>query len=70
MGRTVIDKTELKGEYNFKLEWEPEPGGGVEAPGFLRFRGLRHPPIPPAVDLRRSRNRLGFRLDAIRKGLV
>ena len=48
MGRTVIDKTGFKGEYNFKLEWEPEPGGGVEALGL--------PPVPrpsPPADTNR-----------------
>lgn len=28
VGRTVIDKTELKGLYDFKLEFTPEPGMG------------------------------------------
>jgi uncharacterized protein (TIGR03435 family) len=40
LGRPVIDKTELKGKYDFKLEWAPDPnqggegkfGAGVEAP--------------------------------------
>jgi uncharacterized protein (TIGR03435 family) len=40
LGRTVIDKTDLKGEYDFKLEWAYEPGqGGPEAFGL--------PPDPP-----------------------
>ena len=30
----VIDKTELKGEYDYSLEWMPEPGqGGPESIG-------------------------------------
>ena len=34
LGRTVIDKTDLKGEYDFKLEWAAEPGqGGLESLG-------------------------------------
>ena len=38
VGRPVIDKTDLKGNYNFKLEWAHEPGqhggayGGFPAP--------------------------------------
>lgn len=40
LGRTVIDKTNLTGEYDFKLEWAYEPGqGGPEAFGL--------PPDPP-----------------------
>jgi uncharacterized protein (TIGR03435 family) len=39
LGRVVIDKTELKGEYNYTLDWTPEPGdGGPESMG-----------LPPAV---------------------
>ncbi len=36
LGKTIIDKTDLKGIYTFKLEWTPEPGGpthpGEDAP--------------------------------------
>jgi uncharacterized protein (TIGR03435 family) len=34
LGRVVIDKTGLSGEYDYKLEWTPEPGeGGPESIG-------------------------------------
>jgi uncharacterized protein (TIGR03435 family) len=34
LGRVVIDKTDLKGEYDYTLEWSPEPGeGGPESVG-------------------------------------
>jgi uncharacterized protein (TIGR03435 family) len=34
LGRVVVDQTELKGEYDYKLEWTPEPGeGGPESIG-------------------------------------
>ncbi len=34
VGRVVIDKTELKGEYDYTLEYVPEPGqGGAESIG-------------------------------------
>jgi uncharacterized protein (TIGR03435 family) len=34
LGRVVIDKTDLKGEYDYKLEWTPDPGeGGAESIG-------------------------------------
>jgi uncharacterized protein (TIGR03435 family) len=40
LGRPVIDKTELKGKYDFKLEWAPDPSQGGE-PGRL----------PPGVEV-------------------
>jgi uncharacterized protein (TIGR03435 family) len=35
LGRPVIDKTSLSGEFNFVLEWTPEPGedGGFTTAG-------------------------------------
>ena len=34
LGRVVIDKTDLSGEYDYSLEWTPEPGqGGPESIG-------------------------------------
>ena len=42
VSRPVIDKTDLKGEYDFVLEWTPEPGeGGPESIGL--------PPDPTSV---------------------
>jgi uncharacterized protein (TIGR03435 family) len=42
LGRPVIDKTGLKGLYDFKLQWTPEPGQGPVVPGGPE------PPPPPA----------------------
>ncbi len=34
LGRVVIDRTNLKAEYDFQLEWSPDPGqGGAESIG-------------------------------------
>ncbi len=44
LGRTVIDKTGLKGIYNFKLTWTPDPGQG----GGM-FRGPDGGPPPDAA---------------------
>src|SRR6267143_175419 len=42
LGRTVIDKTELKGFYDIRLQWTPELGQGPLIPG-----GPEPPPPPP-----------------------
>jgi uncharacterized protein (TIGR03435 family) len=67
----VVDKAGLTGEYDFTLEWTPEPGqGGPESIG-----------LPPALDSPRAsdsngpsiftalQEQLGLRLDA-QKGPV
>jgi len=47
LGRSVIDKTELKGLYDIKLQWTPEfgPGAGPKPQG---PPGGPEPPPPPA----------------------
>ena len=42
LGRPVIDKTDLKGLYDFKLQWTPELGQGPLLPG------APEAPPPPA----------------------
>jgi uncharacterized protein (TIGR03435 family) len=71
LGRTVIDKTDLKGEFDFKLEWAHERGqGGMESLGL--------PPDPPRPQPADSngpsiftavQEQLGLRLES-RKGPV
>jgi len=46
VGRPVLDKTELKGNYDIELKWTPEPGQGVGGPF-----GAGAPPLPPGVTL-------------------
>ncbi len=64
--RPVIDKTDLKGEYDFTLEWTPEPGqGGPESLGLP-------PPLEPPSPVNSDRpsifvalhEQLGLRLDS------
>lgn len=71
VGRRVIDKTGLTGEYDFTLEWAPEPGqGGPESIGLpptlepLQASDSKGPSIFTAVQ-----EQLGLRLDA-QKGPV
>jgi uncharacterized protein (TIGR03435 family) len=67
LGRPVIDKTELKGKYDFKLEWTPDPGQGPQPPA-----GVEVPP-PPDVEgpsiFTALQEQLGLRLES-QKGPV
>jgi bla regulator protein blaR1 len=48
LSRTVIDKTRLTGEYDFTLEYAPEPGqGGPESIGLPPDPNLKPPPTDP-----------------------
>ncbi|HYL39521.1 MAG TPA: TIGR03435 family protein [Bryobacteraceae bacterium] len=72
LGRTVIDKTGLTGEYDFNLEWAPEPGqGGLEGIGLPPDPNL---PLAPADPNRASifiaiQEQLGLHLES-QKGPV
>jgi uncharacterized protein (TIGR03435 family) len=47
LGRTVIDQTGLKGNYDFKLSWTPDPGTGANPFG---GPGSGPGPLPPGVN--------------------
>jgi len=66
-GRPVVDKTGLKGRFNFKMEWTPDPGAGHMAPP-----GGPRPDAPPPADLTGPslftavQEQLGLKLDSVR----
>jgi uncharacterized protein (TIGR03435 family) len=66
LSRPVIDKTELKGLYDFKLEWTPEPGLGTVASGVSEppplFADISRPSIFTAIQ-----ERLGLKLESVRR---
>ena len=63
LGRPVIDKTELKGLYDIKLQWTPELGQGPVVPG-----GPEPPPPPADVSgasiFTAIQEQLGLRLES------
>jgi uncharacterized protein (TIGR03435 family) len=68
LGRHIVDKTGLAGNYDFVLQWTPEPGQGGGGP----FAGPRSPDaLPPADTTGPSiftalQEQLGLRLEAQR----
>jgi uncharacterized protein (TIGR03435 family) len=68
-GRTIIDRTGLKGVYDFKLEWTPDPGemgfmGGPPPPGGPPGE-KEAPPAPDGPSLFTAvQEQLGLRLEA------
>jgi uncharacterized protein (TIGR03435 family) len=70
--RPVIDKTDLKGEYDFTLEWTPQPGqGGPESLGLPPQPLESAPPVNPDGPsiFTALQEQLGLRLDS-QKGPV
>jgi uncharacterized protein (TIGR03435 family) len=63
LGRVVVDKTRLQGEYDFKLEWTPEPGeGGPESLGLPPEAPSPHPDTTGPSIFEALREQLGLRL--------
>jgi len=68
--RVVIDKTGLTGEYDYTLEWAPEPGdGGPESLGLPPAPPEAHPVVNAPSVFTAVRQQLGLRLVA-QKGPV
>jgi uncharacterized protein (TIGR03435 family) len=72
LGRTVIDRTGLKGNFDFKLTWTPDPGQSAGPPGGGPPPGVDAPPPPdpngPSV-FTALQEQLGLRLES-QKGPV
>jgi uncharacterized protein (TIGR03435 family) len=68
LGRTVIDKTDLKGLYDIKLQWTPDVGQGAGPFGPGGPGGPEPPPPPPDVPgpsiFTAVQEQLGLRLDS------
>jgi uncharacterized protein (TIGR03435 family) len=67
LGRNVIDQTDLRGDYDFLLQWTPEPGqgggpfGGPPAPDALPAADTSGPTLFTALQ-----EQLGLRLESQR----
>jgi bla regulator protein BlaR1 len=72
LGRTVIDRTGLKGNFDFKLTWTPDPGQSTTPLGGAPPQGADAPPPPdpngPSV-YTALQEQLGLRLES-QKGPV
>lgn len=67
VGRTVIDKTDLKGLYDIELKWTPDVGQAVGPPGALP-PGVLPPPIDPTGPslITALQEQLGLKLESAR----
>jgi uncharacterized protein (TIGR03435 family) len=68
LGRPVIDKTELKGLYDFTLEWSPEPDLGPGTPIVSAPPPTADPDSKPSI-LVALQEQLGLRVESA-KALV
>ena len=74
LGRPVIDKTELTGLFDFKLQFSPEglpgsvPPGGFAPPPGIGAAGAAAPPVAsdPAPSIFTALQELGLRLESAR----
>jgi uncharacterized protein (TIGR03435 family) len=66
VGRTVIDKTELTGLYDFKLKWTPEVGQTIVGPAGPPPPGVLLPPVDPSGPslVTALQDQLGLKLDS------
>jgi uncharacterized protein (TIGR03435 family) len=65
LGRVVIDRTGLKGDYDYTLQWTPEPGeGGPESIGLPPAPPEPHPTTNGPSLFTALREQLGLRLVA------
>jgi uncharacterized protein (TIGR03435 family) len=68
LGRTVIDKTELQGLYDFKLRWTPEVGQTI-GPSGPPPPGVVPPPVDPSGPslVTAIQDQLGLKLDSMKE---
>ena len=65
LGRVVIDKTDLKGEYDYALEWTPDPGqGGPESIGLPPEAPLPHVETTGPSIFTAIQEQLGLKLES------
>jgi uncharacterized protein (TIGR03435 family) len=63
LGRVVIDKTDLNGEYGYALNWAPDPGeGGPESIGMPPEAPSPHPEATGPTIFTALKEQLGLRL--------
>jgi len=66
LGRTVVDKTGLTGNYDIQLSWTPDPGQGPLMPGLPPGGGDRGAPADPSLPsiFTAIQEQLGLKIDS------